>query len=457
MALLLAALAWTLGSWAENPLAERYNMLSLNMANGLPTNFVDDIMADSYGFIWIATHGGGLVRYDGYTTLDFGVGNYSWQLKSNSCRNLCEDHHQRLWIAFDEFTEVLDLKTLQPVVPDDKQQRLDSILKEQAVHVSCDATGKVWVVTMGNIYCISFDGEGTVKQVMSHDYTANTPDVFIADMEGDGSMWVAIGGSVQRLVANDGRIVSSNISPALNSLPAAFVTDIVKHEDKYWIGTNDGLFCFDPYKDKVTKFSHDGSPNGLSHNYVASLAVTADNHLLVGTLRGIDLRDSSTASFVHCSIGDNTSPSNNFVNCLRTFYGQIWIGTEGGGVIHLVPQQLFIQNYTPMAGNAWSLSAPAVNAMLAEADGTIWVGTVEGGLNRKRPDEDTFTQQRLGLGHGPQEAALGGHLGRRTEHAATGQARAAEALCRGTGLPAAAELHRRTGVRLAEQRPVDRQ
>ena len=33
MALLLAALAWTLGSWAENPLAERYNMLSLNMAN----------------------------------------------------------------------------------------------------------------------------------------------------------------------------------------------------------------------------------------------------------------------------------------------------------------------------------------------------------------------------------------------------------------------------------------
>ena len=392
MALLLAALAWTLGSWAENPLAERYNMLSLNMANGLPTNFVDDIMADSYGFIWIATHGGGLVRYDGYTTLDFGVGNYSWQLKSNSCRNLCEDNHQRLWIAFDEFTEVLDLKTLQPVVPHDKQQRLNSILKEQAMHVSCDATGKVWVVTMGNIYCISFHDDGSVEQLLKYAYVANTPDVFIADMEANGSMWVAFGGTLQRLAVSEGRIVSSNISPALNSLPAAFITDIVKHEDKYWIGTNDGLFCFDPYKDKVSVFSHDGSPNSLSHNYVASLAVTAENQLLVGTLSGIDLRDSSTASFIHCNIGDNTSPSNNFVNCLRTFYGQIWIGTEGGGVIHLVPQQLFIQNYTPVDGNPHSLSAPAVNAILSEADGTLWVGTVEGGLNRKRPGEDAFTR-----------------------------------------------------------------
>ena len=38
----------------------------------MPNNFADDIFQDSYGFIWISTHGGGLVRYDGYKVASFG-------------------------------------------------------------------------------------------------------------------------------------------------------------------------------------------------------------------------------------------------------------------------------------------------------------------------------------------------------------------------------------------------
>lgn len=47
----------------------KYNMSTLNMASGMPNNFADDIFQDSYGFVWICTHGG-LVRYDGYTKAD---------------------------------------------------------------------------------------------------------------------------------------------------------------------------------------------------------------------------------------------------------------------------------------------------------------------------------------------------------------------------------------------------
>ena len=75
------------------------NASYLNMTGGLPSNFVDDIYADSYGFMWIATHGGGLVRYDGYAYRYFGVGNDGMSLRSNTCHNMVEDKFHRLWIS----------------------------------------------------------------------------------------------------------------------------------------------------------------------------------------------------------------------------------------------------------------------------------------------------------------------------------------------------------------------
>ena len=38
-------------------------------------------------------------------------------LPSNSCRNLCEDRFGRLWIAFNEGVNVLELNTMQEVSP----------------------------------------------------------------------------------------------------------------------------------------------------------------------------------------------------------------------------------------------------------------------------------------------------------------------------------------------------
>ena len=42
----------TAGKWSE-----RYNFTAITMDEGLPHNFVDDILKDSQGFLWIATRG----------------------------------------------------------------------------------------------------------------------------------------------------------------------------------------------------------------------------------------------------------------------------------------------------------------------------------------------------------------------------------------------------------------
>ena len=71
-------------------------------------------------------------------------------------------------------------------------------------------------------------------------------------------------------------------------------------------------------------------------------------------------------------------------------YGQIWIGTETAGIVKLSPRPLMLRNYIHEDGHPGSLSHNPVNAMYVEADGTLWAGTVEGGLNRKGAG-DTFS------------------------------------------------------------------
>ena len=184
----LLLLFTSLGLHAQEQGAERFNVLYLNMEHGLPNNYVDDIFADSDGFVWIATHGGGLMRYDGFSILDFGVGSPGLQLPSNSCRNICEDTFHRLWVSFDEFTAVLDLNTLKPATLTTPRQdvSVQEVLQERSLHVCCDEKGKIWVVTMDNIYCIVFDERGDVKQLYRFATHSNTPDVFIGDLDGDG-------------------------------------------------------------------------------------------------------------------------------------------------------------------------------------------------------------------------------------------------------------------------------
>ena len=89
---------------------EVYQASFITMDEGLPSNFVDDIIMDSSGFLWIGTSGGGLCRYDGYSMSLFST-NTAVSIKNNFIRTLAEDSWKRLWIASEGGLDVLDLNT----------------------------------------------------------------------------------------------------------------------------------------------------------------------------------------------------------------------------------------------------------------------------------------------------------------------------------------------------------
>lgn len=372
--LCLLLLLFSVGTSATM-LTERYNVSYLDLKNGLPHNNVSSIFVDSSGFLWVGTYGGGLVRYDGY-----GMMSPVMWLKSNSCKSIAEDRFKRLWVAFDEGTNIIDLRTMSGVQPKTLDEDLRRLLSEPSAKTYCDAMGRMWLVTYSTVNMLTFDEKGHVAKICSYAYHGNTPDVSIRDVEGNGRPWIGVDGGLFRLVEKNDKLVREEISPQFRVLNGLYITDMMKRDNYIWITTNHGLFRYDPYQQQMTVYR-------LSHDFLSSLALTSDNRLLVGSLSGVNVYDDATDGFSVWNTASNPPLKSDFVHCLLVDKGLIWVGTESGGIAKLVPRQLLLQNYVHTASSA-SLSPNPVNAMYVEPDGTLWVGTVEGGLNVRWKKEE---------------------------------------------------------------------
>lgn len=398
---LIAALFITLSSFAQGGLPSRFNVSYLNMAAGMPNNFADDIFQDSYGFVWISTHGGGLVRYDGFNYMNFNLGSSGISLRSNSCRNVYEDHFKRLWIAFEEGPQVLDLKTMQPVIPPCENKKveaqLNKALKNLCTRMYCDAKGNLWMVSFNLLTRISFNEKGEVNRVLSISYPYKAPDLGLCDVYRNGTVVMCNNGVVSEFSVQNNRLAAKNISSMFLPLDYRYAGAVISYHGKIWLGTNRGL-----YNSAKQEFHASGTVHSLQHEVVTSLAITEDDKLLVGTLCGVDIIDDKTGTIEHWNCSSVNPLSSNFVNSLLAKDGQIWVGTETGGITKLAPRQLQLEFFKHDAANPASLSPNAVNAMYAAPDGTLWVGTVEGGLNALAPGSRNFTHYTMansGLPH----------------------------------------------------------
>jgi ligand-binding sensor domain-containing protein len=80
-------------------------------------------------------------------------------------------------------------------------------------------------------------------------------------------------------------------------------------------------------------------------------------------------------------------PSSQVQAIVQDRTGFMWLGT-GDGLARWDGQRFVVFRYDPAASN--SLGASFVSELLVAKDGTLWVGTVGGGVNRFLPDKSAF-------------------------------------------------------------------
>lgn len=383
---------------AQEYFGDRYNVTYITMNEGMPHNFIDDIYKDSRGFLWISMAGGGLSRYDGYEFINFTPGTPYCKLKSNFIRNVYEDSFRRLWIVSEGGTDIIDLSTLQPVVPHDAQGRIAGLLNLPASHVIQDSRQCIWLHCGNRLHRISFSEKGDVEDIRSlevPDLYRN--DVIFKDIDGDGKVWIGLNGQVCKVSTGiKGELTGTPVADCLAFAPDTYFTDFIAKENEIWISTDRGLYRYNKNEHIVKHYEHHpDDPYSLSQNYLTNLAVTYDKQLMIASLRGINIYNPIKDNFERISdrfTDTGTGLLNsNFINCIAVEGQHIWIGTESGGINKLASKRLAVQNYRHDAENPLTLSHNPVNAIYEDLHGNLWVGTVEGGLNRKKPGSDSFT------------------------------------------------------------------
>ena len=379
---------------AQESFADRYLVRSFSVEEGLPCDFVDDMLVDEAGFVWIATSGGGVCRLDGYDILSLKASSSPY-LKSSFVHVLEEDRFRRLWIASEGGLDVLDLRTLEKVP-------LELPIPENPDSPACacvvtDAAGAVWAKLASTLWRFTFGPDGSLAGSASFtDPRLNVSNIVLEDVDGDGSVWVCLAGVLHKMVPGaDGSLQAVPLFPQLELGSVTYVSDYLPMGDRLWISTELGLYqLYRPTGEWKHYVTDPRNPRSLTQNFVSSLAVTPEGRLLASTLHGLNVYNPLSDDFER--VGSEV------INGMVSYKDRLLIGTETRGLQILSPKSLKIKNFSHDDSDPGSLSAGAVNAIWQEDGGCLWVGTVEGGLNILEPGFRQFVhlrQQPGGLAH----------------------------------------------------------
>ena len=413
-------------------LAQEYNFLHYGVQDGLPQSQAYDIYQDHHSYIWIATQGGGIGRFDG-TNFDALTSRNG--LPSNYVNTIYGDDHEDIlfgtkaglaiyrgdriihsiptevginqiiekndslvWIATDrglyEFNQRNDV-----LIKANVDRRIDALVINSIVSIGND----FWIGTSNGLYVMS--GEADVERIAQEALLSQ--DIKSVALDRNQQLWIAqYGGGVSSLNLHDLAITTEHTDRDLQR--GQYISII---NDEVWLGTqNAGIQIYSPPVDQWTQiseshglthnnirsvktdqsgniwiassgggiskylgqyFTHYTSANGLNGNRIYALAPTSDRGLMLS----VDTDGVSTINNGNISTDiDSTHVETKCTNIYEDTSGRLWLSTEGGGlVLHDSSgyRRFNIEN---------GLSSDWIRSVKQDGSGDLWAGTYADGL-----------------------------------------------------------------------------
>jgi signal transduction histidine kinase/ligand-binding sensor domain-containing protein len=432
---------------ARNPAATvRFGNLSED--DGLSNNHVQAILQDQNGFLWFGTQDG-LNKYNGYEfTIYRHDVNRSASISSNHISVLFEDSQGIIWIGTDTGLDRYDPRT---GIFSHYQHNAESENSFKGSRVLCiteDKDGNLWIGT-NNGGLNRFNANSHIFTNYRHEINDNTSlasdyvRVVLEDRR--GNLWVGTNQGLDRFDPETQNFIHYQHSPQIpNRIGEGTISTLAEdNQGILWIGTSEGLIQrFDPRLEVISNYEFDagnelpeandvvwklkfdqndglwiGASSGLYHMNTSNGETIYYNHLpndpanlvnrsvtniyedrtgiiwFSGGLNGVDkFRPGNSFSlFQHEADNPHSLSTNPVYAIYQDEEKNLWIGTYGGGLNRLDPENGLFTAFRHNANILNSLAGDEISAIQQDNDGRIWIGTIFDGLDRYNPDTGEFT------------------------------------------------------------------
>ena len=431
--------------------AQNYVINRLASNNRISDYYVVCAMKDNRGFMWFGTEDG-LNRFDGY---DFRIYKPVQTDTGSICGNYITslaDDGDYIWVGTlsglsrynkktDSFKNYLH------------QEDINSLSHNNIKSVIRDSKGRIWVGTFNglNLYNPRTDNftrffyttnEGNYNQV----YEIRT----ISESH-NGNLWMGTTRGLFRFNTSTHLLTKLQFDRQIYTNNSSWIESVYEDEEhNLWIGSiGKGLFYYDDSSNRSWNYTQTTDPSSICSNEINTIAADAERNLWIGTNSGLSLVEKGnisddrvirfvntfpsyddqriSANVVSDIVLDNTNnlwicgrfnviavdrkikqftninfvktdprfTTNNMSAIAEDKNGNIWFGTDGGGIYVWNRQQNNYQVYRHVPSDNKSIASDKVLALCFDSFDNLWIGYWAAGLDKLDLKTNKITHYRF--------------------------------------------------------------